>query len=325
MAEEKTIELKIKKLSWKTISIVLVAVLAVSLFFNLKSPSGMFLAKERLAKTAVDYINNNLVQPGTSVSLVSVEEEKDFYKITISYQNKQTPIYITKDGNNLFLSQPLDIAKELPKEATQASQTSEAPKKDKPTAELFVMSFCPYGIQAENTMKPVFDLLGSNADIKVRFIAQTGDTIDSVQSLHGTTEAQEDLRQLSIMKNYDSKTYWNYLAEINKNCPSAYRDASALDACWKAAAAKAGIDAVKIETYSKSPEALALLKEDEKAASKYGVSGSPTLVINGAVYNGARTSDAFKQGICSGFSAQPSECSQALSSTAQAASGGCGQ
>lgn len=325
MAEEKTIELKIKKPNWKTISIALIAVLAVSVFFNLKSPSGMFIAKEQLAKTAVDYINNNLVQAGTSVSFVSVEEEKDLYKITISYQDKIMPVYITKDGTNLFLSQPLDITKELPKEtAQQASQTSETPKTEKPTAELFVMSFCPYGVQAEDAMKPVFDLLGDKADIKIRFIAQTGDTVDSVQSLHGATEAQEDLRQICIMKNYDSKIFWNYLAEFNKNCPSTYRDASALDTCWKAAANKAGINIAKIETCSKSSEALALLREDEKAASRYGVSGSPTLVINGVVYNGARTSDAFKQGICSGFNTQPSECSQTLSSTASTASGGCG-
>lgn len=280
------------------------------------------LTAQQAANKAIDYINNNLIQTGEA-SFVSVEEVSGMYKVTTSYQGQQISIYITKDGSWLFVSQPFDTSKELPKEEPQ--EAFDAPDRERPEAELFVMSFCPYGVQAENFMKDVVDLLGTKADVRVRFIANVqGDTVDSVRSLHGVNEAMEDLRQLCIMKHYDQATFWNYLTEINENCYSKYRDTEALDACWREAAATAGIDAEKIDSCSKSAEGLGLLKADEQVADEYGVTGSPTLIINGQRYSGARTPEAYKQGICSGFITQPGECSQTLGGgTGGSPTGGC--
>ena len=60
----------------------------------------------------------------------------------------------------------------------------------------------------------------------------------------------------------------------------------------------------------------------EKAQTS-GVSGSPTLMINGVKVNSARTADAYKTSVCSAFNTAPSECATALSSTATATSGNC--
>ena len=58
------------------------------------------------------------------------------------------------------------------------------------------MSFCPYGTQAETAMLPVVNLLGAKATITVQYIANvSGTTAASVVSLHGPSEAMEDLRQ----------------------------------------------------------------------------------------------------------------------------------
>ena len=40
----------------------------------------------------------------------------------------------------------------------------------RPELKFFVMSFCPYGNQMEDTLRPVFDLLGSNADFTPHYI-----------------------------------------------------------------------------------------------------------------------------------------------------------
>jgi len=328
MAEEKkkVITIKLPHINvWMVLSVILAAVLVLNLTGLLPfKTTGMFvLTTQDAAQKAIDYINNNLVQTGTA-EFVSVEDFNGMYKVTTSYQGQQIPIYVTKDGGFIFLSQPYNTSEVIEETTTTAA---EMPKTDKPTVDLFVMAFCPYGVQAETTMKPVIDLLGTKADIKVRFIASvTGTTVDSVQSLHGTTEAQEDLRQVCIMKNYDQTTYWKYLMEIDNNCYGKITtsDAAALDTCWKAAATKAGIDADKIDTCSKGSEGLDLLKADEQLADNYGVTGSPTLIINGETYSGARTSEAFKTAICSGFATEPAECSQTLSETGTAAaSGGC--
>ena len=207
------------------------------------------------------------------------------------------------------------------------SQTTPAQlqKTSKPSVELYVMSFCPFGVQAEDAMKPVVELLGNTTDISVRFIVNVfGNTTDSVDSLHGPTEAEEDLRQICIMNNYDQTTYWNYVSEINKNCKSIYSDRAALDTCWKAAANKTGIDAVDVAQCANSSYAIDLLKQDEAATGAYGVSGSPTFVINGVVVNPDRSPDGIKTAICDAFTTKPAECGTQLSAASSVSAGaGC--
>jgi len=45
-----------------------------------------------------------------------------------------------------------------------------AEKSNKPELKFYVMSFCPYGNQMEDVLRPVFDLLGSKADITPQYI-----------------------------------------------------------------------------------------------------------------------------------------------------------
>jgi protein-disulfide isomerase len=334
MAEEKkrVVTIKLPGMNlWMVISLILIIVLVLNVTGLLPFNTSAFaLGGQDAANKAVDYINNNIVQTG-KVEFVSVKEFNGMYMVTVNYQSREIPVYITKDGSSLFLSSPLNTSEVIPTETTNTTSTaSEIPKTEKPTADLYVMGFCPYGVQAENTMKPVFDLLGAKANINIHFIVQvTGTTVDSVQSLHGATEAQEDLRQVCVMKNYDKTTYWKYLTYMDNSCYGKITttDAAALDTCWKAAAATAGINTTKIDTCSKGSEGLDLLKADEALTNQYSVSGSPTLIINGETYSGARTSEAFKAAICSGFNTPPAECSQNITSTgnstAAAASGGC--
>jgi len=328
MAEEKkvvTIHLPSINVWMVTTVILLIALVA---FYFIGFPStGMFaggLTADQASKKAIDYINNNLVQSG-SITLVSVKEANGMFMVTTIYQGQEIPVYVTKDGSLLFISQPIDMSGTATTTTTQPTVT---PKTDKPTVELFVMGFCPYGVQAENLMKPVFDLLGTKADIKIRFIATVGGTtVDSIQSLHGTTEAQEDLRQLYIMNNYNQTVYWKYLMYMDNNCYGKITttDAAALDTCWKTAATGAGIDVAKVSANYNSIDTINLLKADEQLTTQYGVTGSPTLIINGVTYSGTRTSDAFKQAICDAFTTAPAGCNQTLSSSSgtAAATGGC--
>ena len=325
---DKKEDLTIKKSTIKYASfMVILFVLGIAiggLLFSSSRVSGLAtgISANEAGQKVIKYINENLVQPGETATMVSIEDTGTFYKIITDYQGSKIPVYATKDGNMVFLSSPTLLNETI---AAPVVTPTVIPKEEKATAELFVMAFCPYGVQAEQTMKSVVDAIGSKADIKVRFIASVdGTTADSVQSLHGTNEAMEDLRQLCIMKYYPDK-YWSYLMNINENCYPLARDAAALDICWKAAAQNQSIDASKIDTCSKGQEGMDLMKLDEAAANKYSVSGSPTLVINGVVYNGARTADAFQNAICLGFNSPPAECGQVINATAVAApQGGCG-
>ena len=315
---------------WRYATIALLVIVVLLLVAFLWKPSennvtGRMLPltdQNEIANKTIEFLNKNIITGNTTASLDSVSEASGILNITVLYQGRKIPIYVTEDGKFLILSSPIDTSVPITQPTQQ--QPTETPKTDTPTVQLFVMAFCPYGIQAENAMKPVVDLLGSKADIQVHFIATvSGTTPDTVQSLHGPVEAQEDLRQVCIMKYYDQKTYWNYVMSIDATCSGQRTNTTAYDACWKSAAKNASIDVTKIDTCSKGSDGMTLIKADADLSSSQGVSGSPTLIINGVTYNGDRTPDAYKEGICNAFNTKPSECSQNLSTTGTAASGGC--
>ena len=309
---------------WKIISLALVVLLCVSLFVIIGGGIGVSsqISPDSASDKAVDFINNNLVQPGTSASFLSVEEAGGMYNVTVLYQDNEIPVYVTKDGTYMFLASPLDITENLP-EVEETTQPTEVVQTARPEVDLYVMAFCPYGTQAESAMAPVVDLLGNDADITVRFIVNVnGDTPADISSLHGAQEAMEDLRQICIMKYYDQATYWDYVMGINTDCVSLYNDDTAYETCWKDTASTNGIDASKIETCV-DEESIDLISVDAQMASFYGVTGSPTLMINGVKVSPARTPEGYKQAICDAFTEPPAVCSETLGETGTAASGSC--
>jgi hypothetical protein len=287
------------------------------------------ISLEEAKAKSLSFINSNLVQAGQEVTVKDAVEENGLYKIVINMSSGQEVItYITKDGGKFF-PQVMDIAETEKKIADQkASSTPEtastAPKSEKPKVELFVMGFCPYGVIAEQAMAPVYDLLKSKADININFIASVAtDDINDVKSLHGTIEGIEDARQLCIEKNYSKDVLWKYVSEINEKCYPIYRQGDeAYATCWKTAAKNAGANASKIEACI-TKEGASLIKGEDVIAQGYGVSGSPTLIINGSKVNAARTPEGYKTAICGAFEKAPEECSKTLSSDGTAATGGC--
>ena len=310
MAEEKTAK---KPNYWTVSTFVLGALLVASIAFG-GALTGNSITADAAGKKTIDYINNNLVQPGTIVSLVSTKDVGGLYEVTTTYQGQDIKVYASKDGKMLFLSQYVDMSGNGA--AKEPSTSTTVPKTDKPTVQLFVMSFCPYGQQAEKAMKPVADLLGSAVTIEPHFIVSVSGT--TVNSLHGQYEVNEDMRQAVILKHYGNAVFWNYVDYIDNKCTK-----DNIDTCWKDAAKAANIDTAKVEGWVAS-EGLELMKAEAALAEQNSVSGSPTLIINGVVYSGDRTADGYKQGICSAFNTAPAACSQALSATGSAASGNCG-
>jgi hypothetical protein len=302
------------------IVIILVAVLAAGM---MQAGQGTVVPPADCGQKTITYVNNNLVQQGTSATLVSVTENKGLYELKIQYQSQDGTLYTTKDCTLLFTS-ALNMT--AGSGVQQAQKTTQAPVKSaRPAADLYVMSFCPYGTQAETVMSPVVDLLKSKADIRIRFITTiSGTTVDSVDSLHGPAEANEDLQQICINKYYPDK-FWSYLNTFNEQCYPSWQTATALASCRKNTTAALSIDSAKIDTCAQGAEGLALLRADETASANDRATASPMLFINGVQYSGARTPEAFKQAICNSFDTAPAECSTVLSSTtASGTTGGCG-
>ncbi len=308
------------------IGIIVVIVILLAYGFTQGLPGqGAVVPPQACAEKTLRYVNDNFVAPGSSASLTSVTENRGIYEVKIGYQGQAMTIYTTRDCSSLFTNR-IDMTATAGGSGNGPAQAAAAPiKTERPVAELFVMAFCPYGTQAESVMKPVAALIGSKADIHVRYITTiTGTTVGSVRSLHGPSEAQEDLRQICILKKNPEK-FWEYIEIFNDACYPQYQNADKLDACWRNVTSSLGIDVKSIETCASGGEGLTLLKADESLSNSYKASASPTLIINGQKFSGPRTPDAYKQAICDRFVTPPAECSTTLPAvTGAVASGGCG-
>ncbi len=144
----------------------------------------------------------------------------------------------------------------------------------KPTLELFVMSYCPFGVQAEEKLIPIVKEFGNKIDFKLQFIAQekvesTAQDITPFTSLHGYPEVAENIRQLLIAQEYPEQ-YLDYILCRGKK----------LDKSWENCAEKLGIDVTRIQALFDAPEAEQLFRKNIKRAAELGIRASPTILVD---------------------------------------------
>lgn len=189
------------------------------------------------------------------------------------------------------------------------------PKSAVPKVELFVMAYCPYGLQMEKAFVPTWDLLKNKADLSIKFVNY---------AMHGKKEVDENTRQFCIEKDQPTK-YSAYLkcffaAGQNNGTEANYQSClkqagvneSALSSCIGGTDKQFGITAKYNDQSSWLSGQFPQFPIYDTENNKYGVQGSPTLVINGVQSQAARTPEAIKQAICAAFENAPAECSQPL-------------
>lgn len=198
----------------------------------------------------------------------------------------------------------------------QPSAPVSVTKSDRPKVELFVMSYCPFGLQMEKAYLPAWNLLKNKADMDIKFVSY---------AMHGLKEIEENTRQYCIGQNQPAK-FQAYLGcftgkDDYKSClASAGISEGSLTSCVNATNAKYKIlDKFNDQTTWLSGR-YPVYPIHEDLNTKYGVQGSPTLVINGVQVDGVnRTAESVKQAICAAFNNPPAECATTLASAAYGA------
>ena len=272
------------------------------------------ISAEEAAEKAVDYINNNLLQPGTSAELNGVSESNGVYSIDITVGGGDYTSYVSLDGKLLFVS-GVDMTAEVEEPEIEPETPQEVVKSDKPEVELFVMSHCPYGTQAEKGIIPAVKALGDSIDFKIRFV---------YYAMHGETEVTEQTNQYCIQKEQNDK-YLDYLECFltegdGAGCvESVSIDKDKLDTCVEAADEEFEITANLEDEEKWLNGRFPLFNTDAELNTKYGVGGSPTLVINGASVLSSRDSASYLSTICDHFNEAPEECNEELSSASPSA------
>jgi uncharacterized protein (UPF0333 family) len=308
---EKTVKIKVPS-PW-AISTFALLILIIVLFFtgNISITGKFVLTKEQAGKKAIDFINKNLVQPGTSASLISIEDLGFVYKVLTSYQGQQIPVYIAKDGSYLFL-QAFDTSQSLGTEREE--QPKEIPKSDKPEAHVFVMSYCPYGLQFLKAYVQVIELLGNKAELQVNFV-------DYI--MHGEKEFHGNNFMYCVQK-VEKDKFTKYLrcfvesGDYEKCLDSSGADKTKVENCINSIDKQFNLTNLFKDQSTWLNGRFPKYPVEEELNSKYGVEGSPTFVINGKVISVQRSAEAIKQAICSAFNSPPEECKQKLSENQEA-------
>ena len=298
----------IQKIKQNILTIVLVVIIVgMAVFLSFKNNPVQELktvSKEDAAHTAIDYINKNLLQGGIEAELVGVEEESGVYKFRLKIQGKEYTSYITKDGKILFPEEGINLKKALSSSPKETGESKELTKRDRPDVKLFVMSYCPYGLQAEKMFLPVYNLLKDKADFGIYFVDYL---------MHGKKEMEENLRQYCIEKEQKDK-FINYLTcfvgngKFEECLDSSGVDQGKLDSCVQETDNDFKISDQFTETGYPPFDIYKDLNQ------KYGVQGSPTIVINDTVTSiSPRSPEKFKEIICQAFNNPPKECQEKLS------------
>jgi hypothetical protein len=308
------------KFSWKTISIALGIILIASLVFNF---SGGFtgnatgtISSDEASEKVIEFINENV--QGVETDITGKTLENGVHKIDLVMNGPQgaqpLTIYMTLDGNIMFPSAIPLTGSAIQQQAETAQQQVESTitKSDKPKVELFIMSHCPYGTQAEKGMLPVAELLGDQIDFEIKYVSY---------AMHGKTELDEQTTQYCIAQEQEDKWFdylWCFLEDSDsEKCITETKiDETKLASCITTTDEEYKITELFNDESTWSGGRFPQFNIHKTDNTAYGVQGSPTLVINGAQVSSARDSASYLTTVCAAFNVAPEECNTELSSTA---------
>ncbi len=298
-------------------------ILAIGLFFSIGFFAGQqdFFNKEKRSYLTLEeaksktktFVEENLVPPETEVKIKELSEEEGLYKVTLLIGEQEVESYVSKNGEEFF-PQSMNIAEieEQTKAMVEGDQVAqkEIPKQDKPLVEAFIMSYCPYGTQVQKGLLPVVELLKDKIDFDFKFVNY---------AMHEKEEIDENLVQYCMNETNQDK-YYQYLEcflvenDSDKCLASSGFNKNKINQCVETTDNEYEITAKynDKESWKGQFPPFDIQKEENE---KYGIKGSPTLIVNGVEASSGRDSKSLLATICNSFTEVPSECQQDLSST----------
>lgn len=221
------------------------------------------------------------------ITITDVSLESGMYKISFDYQGEPfpTPFYVSKDGK--FIGNMNPISQDSVSDSNSDSVPTSIPKSDKPVVELFVMSYCPYGTQAEKGVIPVVRALGDSIDFKLRFVSYL---------MHGEKEAEENLRDYCIQKLENKDKFLDYMecflegdGVVNEQYGLIMEGKDSVTCMNKLSIDVNAVENCMVNTDEEfdvtdnlnSGDRYPRFNIEADLNSKYGIQGSPSLVVNG--------------------------------------------
>ncbi len=152
----------------------------------------------KIQEKTLAFLKENI--PGAEVSITEFVREGDFYRVILKIGSETETAYVSLDGKNYLRQYDMDQSTNAEKAPPPVVEA--AIKKEKPEVDLFVMSLCPFGLQAQKGILPVLAKLGNSIDFSMRYVSYI---------MHDKKEFDENIRQYCIEKEERAK-YPGYLS-----------------------------------------------------------------------------------------------------------------
>jgi hypothetical protein len=284
---------KILENPWILSTFILASLVIVMTFVGL-GVSAERVSVEKVGENFVEFVGSQ----GVDVEIVDAKEfESGLYELIVSVkaptgESQELPVYTTSDGK-YFMQGIVPLTDNVVEESAPQKQepVQNVVKSDKPLVQLFVMTHCPFGTQAEKGFLPAMKALGNAADFEVRFVHYFMHTKNQ--------EEVETPRQVCIREEQSDK-FIPYL-ECFLGKTGTQEDAAACDS-------EVGIDTDALAECIESGRAEEYYAEDSVLSEAAGVRGSPTLVVNGAMVQSGRSAQAYGDVVCKAFNEVPELC-----------------
>lgn len=283
--KHKSKKIKIKKESfWKSVSIILGILLITSLYFNFSgkpaSKVGSEISINKAADKAVDYINNYLLEPGTTATLESKEDRGNLYNLKIDIGGREYDSYVTKDGKLLFPN-VIDLEETPLQEPTVPGEAQEievniddASSKGSEDAKVTIIEYASFSCGWCNRVRPTLDQILETYPNDVKIVykhfnrggtdSKTGQAVECA-SEHGKFWEMHDI----IFDKGSSGDLKEYAGEI-------------------------GLDVDSFNQCLDSGKYASRIESDTSEARSFGISGTPGFMVNGRLVSGAQPFEVFK-------------------------------
>ena len=155
------------------------------------------------------------------------------------------------------------------------------PEGKKIQLDLFVMSQCPYAVKAERVIVPFALEHPELIEFNLYYIGnQTKE--GKLESLHGESEVEENIRQLAIKSLYPD-LFYDYLLLRGEDYYSEN---------WEKAADELGLETVRIAELASADETRRLYLQNIEQCQRKSIVASPTLLVENEPFSGVITAEA---------------------------------
>ena len=290
MEEHHSEHKKTKKISvWKIITVVLAALLIISIFTSGFSSFTKGVSKKQAEEKVLNFLKGGILSQAT-VFITNIEDTNGLYKLTLDVNGQEYPSYLTKDAKLLFPIGAIDITQkpdstQTPQEPSQEIEKVDVSLDDDPmkgdeNAPVTIVEFsdfqCPFCGKVEPTVKQILDIYKGKVKLVYRDFP-----LNSHEFAQKAAEASECADE--------QDKFWEYHDKLFEN-----QDALTIEDLKKYASGLE-LDTVKFNDCLDSGKYESEVQKDFEDGQKYGVSGTPAFFINGKLISGNQPFSVFQQ------------------------------